>query len=84
MEIKMKHTKQDYIKILTRYHAFGDCNDFDTLIEMIGDEFKKGWDIRDKVFSNSQKLENNSYDYWEAYDQDKRDKFFDDKYKEIK
>lgn len=77
----MKHTKQDYIKILTRYHAFGDCNDFDILISMIGDEFKKGWEIRDKVFSNSQKLEN---DYNSYCDADDRDEFFDEKYKAIK
>ena len=77
----MKHTKQDYIKILTRYHAFGDCNDFDILISMIGDEFKKGWEIRDKVFSNSQKLENDYNSYCDAVD---RDEFFDEKYKAIK
>jgi len=81
MEMKMKHTKQDYIKILTRYNAFGDCNDFDTLISMIGDEFKKGWEIRSAVLDKSQKLENFYNDYGDA---DDRDKFFDDKYKAIK
>ena len=76
----MKHTKQDYIKILTRYQAFGDCCDFDNLLHMIGDEFKDH-NFRYTVSSNTQRIENNSYDYWEADDQDKRNKFFDEIYK---
>lgn len=80
MEMKMKHTKQDYIKILTRYHAFADCDDYDVLIEMIEDEFKD-WEIRDKIHRKSQKLGNDYNNYYNAED---RDKFFDEKYKAIK
>jgi len=72
----MKYSKKEYTKILTRYHAFGDCDDFDTLLSMISNEFKD-YKLRDKVISKSQKLEN---DYNNYYDADDRDKFFDDKY----
>ena len=34
----MKHSKKEYLKILTRYHAFALCDDYDILISMIQDE----------------------------------------------
>ena len=77
----MKHTKQDYIKILTRYHAFGDYTDFYTLMRMIGDEFEKGWEIRTTVLDKSEKL---NYFINDFEDADDRNKFFDKKYKAIK
>ena len=76
----MKHTKQDYIKILTRYHAFGDFTDFSILMQMIGDEFKD-FHFRTTVLEKSEKLENDINSY---YDVDDRDEFFNEKYQAIK
>lgn len=66
----MKHSKKEYLKILTRYHAFGLCDDYDTLITMIADEFKDHT-LRDKVITKSGKIDHYYNDYYDAEDYEK-------------
>lgn len=66
----MKHSKKEYLKILTRYHAFALCDDYDILISMIEDEFKDHT-LRDKIFKKSYKLSSYYNDYYDAEDYEK-------------
>ena len=59
--------KEKFLKELTRYHAFGDCDTLDVIISMIGVQFKDHL-LRNDVFDLSQKIENNYHDYYEAED----------------